>query len=72
MTGGIAHYKCPEMRNLDEHYGDISSRIAGRHGLWPELTSDRETLHAEALCEALKVVECQITAAVDALAELDW
>lgn len=29
MTGGVAHYKCPEMRGLDDHFGDISSKISG-------------------------------------------
>ena len=60
------------MMNMDEHFGDIHTKIIG---MSPSRTSwlvDKETEYADRMAEAVKQVEGTINGAIEAIAELDW
>jgi DNA mismatch repair protein MSH5 len=72
-TGDQQYFKTPEMKNMDDHFGDIHTKIIGMfritaHGWW----RDKEIEYADRMAEAVKQVEGTINGAVEAVAELDW
>lgn len=77
----MQYYKTPEMRSLDDHYGDVHAKITG--AWWIQLYGhseeenelmgiDRESEYVDRMAEAAKQIEPVLIFAVGAIAELDW